>query len=567
MPEQSTQTEGVAERLISTATTLATESKASKKPTSKKTKGEKTFDFMIGADPEFLIFHGSRAIDASAIMKTFFNKKLKFIQRPHGSGYVMPGIGEFGWDGAASTAELRPEPSNSPEEIVNRLGTMIGKIHQQMPFLDYTTLCIGNPIGGHIILDAPESLLNEAIISGLQSNEDQKREMNRITKLLASFIMPIIASEHRVSSNSRFTTTEYGRADDTRWELRGPKKQATLEVRGMSAEWLTSPKIAHATICYLAVVWHELLKNNQNLIKEKAVLRTKGHIAAVQQLVLSDYRMIETPIINGIAKVVRNFELYPKFKEECEYILHPRQVMRDKEIAGWNISNGWKVSSQMKQATKKDLFSEKKISEKLKSGEVLALEQGFHVPYNDDYRVGQFAKAISDRVAGVNWKLDHEYFLYGLKKGIKGYTAMRILDGKFLSIPENNDKKTTQESALKMAQRYQQEVSRNVRIDPKTGKTRQWGQNQIVIGIPYDIRADQNITSMIELLWDIEKKKLIPKDIKEFPEPKIDKKVKEEVDIEKAVEVASRHSLRGLASNEVSIDREALARLEEAPAI
>ena len=529
-----------------------------------KTLTSKKLPFKVGADPEFLIFHGVRALDAQNMMSAFFARKSGMRQAQ--MGYKIDKVGEIGWDGAASTGELRPEPSDSPAEVVNKIGTLIGTMHKHLPFLDYTTLSIGSPIGGHVHLDAPAELVQ--LGRGGASSTEQQKEMNRVQKLLASFLMPIVASEHRVSSNSRLAM-DYGRVDDMRWDQRG--SQGTIEVRGMSAEWITSPKIAMATLAYMGVVWHELLKHNKELIKEKSILKTKGHIDAIQRMMLSDYKPIEDAIIRSMQKIVRGFELYPQFKEEIELILHPREAMAIKDKAGWNLTDGWKITSDKvrSQPTKKTLLSDKKVADRLKSADHTAIEQGFHVPYNDDYNMQLFAKAITDRIAGLNWKLSHEYFLFGLKKGIEGYAAMRTDNKKFYAIPLNQDKDKTQVSCEKMAGRFEQEQRNSVRIDPKTGKTRRNGSNQIVIGIPYSVRAENNTKSLVDLVWSIEHGKISPKELAEFeveeaPAAK-EPEVNSEQVIETSMEIMSGRGRNG-GSNTVSVDQDTLAAMNDTPA-
>ena len=78
----------------------------------------KVLPFKVGADPEFLLFHGTRALDASNIIRSFFeNSGL----RSGYAGYKIPEIGEFGWDGASSTGELRPNASNDPKQVTQNL--------------------------------------------------------------------------------------------------------------------------------------------------------------------------------------------------------------------------------------------------------------------------------------------------------------------------------------------------------------------------------------------------------------------------------------------------------------
>jgi len=422
----------------STATTPATTTKPKIK--------ERKLPFKLGADPEFLLFHGNRALNARGLLESFLKSKTGL--RGGGGGYRMEGIGEIGWDGASSTGELRPEPADSPEGITQNIELLIKTMHKHLPFLDYTTLSIGASIGGHIHIDVPNHLVqspgsNNSIRPtrtyapgeiqperpedntgtwGLAPRNitvrEQQSEMNRITKLLATFVMPIIASEHRISSTGRLAGS-YGKADDIHWD-RQNNGQGTLEIRGMSAEWMTSPKTVLSTMAYFAVIMNEVVKHNKELILEQAILKTKGHINAVQQMMLSDYQIIEVAIVKSLAKTIQQFELYKMFKEEVDFIMHPHAVMAEKEKYGWTLTSGWDLNEQGKNPTKKDIFSNKKIASRLKNADHVAIEEGFSVPFNDDYNVALFAKSITDRIATINWKLTNEYFLFGLKKRNRG---------------------------------------------------------------------------------------------------------------------------------------------------
>lgn len=483
----------------------------------------KEVPFKIGADPEFLLFHGARAIDANSIMNNFFSRKSGLQQAS--MGYVVPDAGEIGWDGASSTGELRPLPNESPERVTKNIGALIEALHKNMPFLDYTTLSIGNPIGGHIHLDVPSSLMR----SGMSITNAERTVINRITKLLSTFIMPIIASEHRISSNSRMHMG-YGKADDIRWGTNNQNQNIiTAEVRGMSAEWITSPKIAQATLAYIGVVWHELLTHHAELIKEPAVLKTKGHISAVQQMMLSDYKLIENAITKSVGKMVRQFELYPLFKEEIDFVLSPKDVLLEKEKAGWNLSSGWGIENVQKMPTKKQLFSSKKIAREINDVEQATISDTLQVPYNDDYNVAFFSKEMTDRIAALNWKLNNEYFLFGLKKGIEGFAAMRVKENTFYAMPKNQEKRELYAACVRMGERLNDRRPQ-MRIDPKTGKTRQAGINQVVVGIPYGLRAENNTKSLIEFIWNIENGKLLPKDQATFQVELVSGKVGNEPD-------------------------------------
>jgi hypothetical protein len=116
----------------------------------KKTRVEPVLPFSIGSDPEFLMFFGNRGLDAAAIITTFFRNK---EYRSGDNGYIIPNVGNFGWDGAASTGELRPKATKTIAEMVEHLRVMLSTIVEKVPTVDLTTLSIGSPIGGHIHVD------------------------------------------------------------------------------------------------------------------------------------------------------------------------------------------------------------------------------------------------------------------------------------------------------------------------------------------------------------------------------------------------------------------------------
>lgn len=486
--------------------------------------------FKIGVDPEFLMFNGKKALDAKTIITGFLKSNTEI--EPKDMGFYLKDIGEIGWDGASSTGELRTEPGDDPEIITERLRKLINFMLLHLPAIDFTTLSIGSPIGGHIHIEIPEEKMgpkeeeeNDSSSLPIKKPEDieKEREINRIKKLISTFLMPIYASEHRISSISRMTETKYGKADDFRWHERQnniltAEKKYTIEIRGISAEWLTTPKLTNATLAYVATIVNEIMKNNQKLIREKVVLKTKGHIDAIQTLMLSDFRIMEKFMIDRIKRLVRKFELYDKFKEEIEFILNPAKAMREKEKNGWNIGYGWKFKEN-KNPTKKDLMSSKKLIKNIANVNQNAIENGFTIPYNDDYNISFFAKAMADRIISQNWKLKNEYFLFGLREKINGYVAMRTDNQQFFTMPENGERKILLEICQKMTNRFQNEInipSNAIKIDPKTGKIIVNGRNQIIIGIPYEDRTRNNVKNLINLIWQIENKKLETKDHKEF---------------------------------------------------
>lgn len=458
-----------------------------------------TLPFMIGADPEFLLFYGSRGLDASTLIKNFFqNSTFEGVS----AGYLIPNVGDFGWDGASSTGELRPVATKNIQTMVDNIGTMLKTMSEKMPYVDITTLSIGSSIGGHMHLDDFIHKRRSTYSDNIE--EIIPKEEKRVIKVLSTYLIPVAASDHRVSALKRLKSERYGKLNDVRFDLKGDV--ITAEVRGLTAEWITSPKVAYATLAYVATVWEELKIRNSELAKNPLVIRTDEHLNQIHKLMLSDYKVIEETICKSIKKEIKTFKLYAQFKEEIDFILNPTAVMKEKEKYGWNINQGWGLTKTTKQPTKANLLNKKKLVEIMKTQDIPNVENHFTVNYNDDYNVAKFALAISERVAALNWKINNEYFLFGYKKGIEGYGASNT-KGEFYCMPTNEELDTTIEKHSRMRSRAHDQVSGTSRIDPKSGKIKQPYTNLTVIGIPYSDRAEDNINNLIELIWNIENNK------------------------------------------------------------
>lgn len=470
------------------------------KKQTKATKKDTELPFMIGCDPEFLMFFGSRGLDASHVLTSFFNSG-PYTNR--NGGFNIPKVGNFGWDGAASTGELRPVATKSIQQMVDNIGTMLKTISDKMPTVDITTLSIGSPIGGHIHVD---DFMHKYNAENGFIEEPNLQEMARVRNLMATYLLPIAASDHRVSALARLRGNNYGRLTDLRFERKG--KIITCEIRGLTAEWMTTPKIAYATFAYVVTVWHELQKRNKELIKSDFVTRTDEQNENLQKMMLADYKIIERGICQSIKKEIETFELYPTFKNEIDFILKPEKVLDEKRAVGWNIRAGWNFS-QTKKPTKKDLLNPTKAMTVLKKQNIPDINLHFGMSYNDDFNVALFSSEIAERVAGLNWQLKNDYFLFGFKKDVDGYAAMTP-DGQFFTMPTN-----AATADVEMVCKKMQSRSRNqniTRIDPKTGQIRKVdNHNKIIIGIPYEERASKNVKGLIELIYNIENNKIEPK--------------------------------------------------------
>jgi len=458
-----------------------------------------TLPFRIGADPEFLLFHGKKALDAEKILRLSLTQRARrdIIETPE--GFRMERRGEIGWDHARSTGEIRPQPAASPVELTNNIASLIVLMKSNLPRIDYTLLSIGSPIGGHIHLDLP------------RGKGEQFQEHARM--IMATFLMPIFASEHPFSSKSRLEGNHashgarggYGSPDDVR--IGEHENGNTFEIRGISAEWLATPRIAQATLAYMGVVWNETLKREKEITAHSSIFKTTDQMRATQQLMLSSYSPGATAVVKSLKRLVQTFELYPQFKKEIDFIMNPKAVYKEKERVGWNLSNAW--GGKPVNATKRELMNKKKLQEKLMNKRTIPTEDGFHIPYNSDYKIASFSQAITDRIEALSWNITKQYFLFGFKKGVEGYGVMQG-NGEVIRHPTNTPLDRTHQTFNKMRDKF---LSRNngLKINPHNGKTlntEKESQDLFIIGIPYDVRAKDDVDELIHIIWSIENNKL-----------------------------------------------------------
>ncbi len=472
--------------------------------TTKIVKNERKLALKLGCDPEFMMFYGNRKADAATMFQAFF-KNTGLLS---GQGIRVMGAGDIGTEGAMG--EFRPLPASSPEGLVENLGILIKTMHQYMPFLDMTTLSIGTPAGGHVHLDMPIEMANDI------------RTQNRLVRIVSTMMMPIFASEHRLCAASRYTQSHYGHANDVRYDHKG--NSFCIELRALTSEWTCTPKIALTTLSYLSVIWNEAVKNHAKLAKEEIVFKNQPQIEAVQRMILADYRPIGAGLVTELGKLIRTFELYETFKEECEFILNPEAAFKEKEQAGWELFQGWGLRNKPKTITKRSLLADKAIKARVKTINADLLNSTLSMPFNNDYNVEMYARALAERTAALQWQLKNEYFLYGLKKGIKGFAAAKVNVEEYYNVPTNASAQDTVRGANKMKERFLsvKGLANGTRINPKTGKVRKGNIDAVVIGIPYDIRVEKNIKPLIELIWKIERGTMISKHTNEIKFPTIE---------------------------------------------
>lgn len=461
----------------------------------------KQFEFSIGSDPELQLLRQGVQISAEEAITCMFQTDY----RKNGMGYEIGDAGVVGWDGASTPAELRPNPTNNPAEATRYIGTLLAELHRKLPGIDITTLSLNCRVGGHIQLDFPNKLLKN------------EKVRNRIELLMATFVLPLFCSDHPMSSQYR--RTNYGDADDFRVEERNRETHLnTFEVRGFSAEWLVSPKLTMATLSYIAVVWEEILKNHEHLIKHCDVFKTSAQISGVQDAVLSNYRPVQDMVLRKIHRMIRTFSRYSDFKSEIDFILCPRRVIAHKQALKWLPKNGWKLE-EPKQATKKQWLS-LRADVLPPLGNPDFVDRTYGVPYNDDLNIKAIMQLLARRTFAHNLNLTHRYFFFGLKKGMDTHLVATIEASRdtqkiqLLQKPSSLTYKDSLKTAKKMGERVLGRFSSSTaqRFDASTARIVPVTHHSLLIGIPYEARkaikdtesALKPFYAIMQLIWNLE---------------------------------------------------------------
>lgn len=481
------------------------------------------FNFNIGADPEFLLFHNNKFAPAIDVIRATYGKK----DFPSTSdGYLIKNgtnpAGTFGWDGHNRTGEMRPKQNKDPKEVVANLGKMIESATETMPYLTMTSLSIGNPIGGHIHLELPQDV--EAYAKSVTTILGRSDEA--IGRMMALYLAPIIASEHRISAAIRLNSGSYGKIHDIR-KNRPSDSVQTIEVRGLTAEWTCRPDIALATLTYLGVIWNEILTKGPNaIVRTPLGLKTINQTNSLQTMLLSEYQPVMDAIIKATHQHVKNFELYQENKAAIDLIFDYKKTSKMKEDVGWNISRGWNQEKKTPKMTKRSFMSDTRIKKELKKIDDDAISPNQqNVTYNDDFNMSKFMTALNERITALSLQLENDYFFYGLKKETENFLItrhdMQTKEFDFLTYPKNVKRDDVKAIANKMLLRYTsnyKETKGQLRLDPKTGKNRSSQKTLITFGIPYELRADSDIKLFLAKLWDVERGLVHPTPLTEIPE-------------------------------------------------
>lgn len=475
---------------------------------------KKKFNFKIGADPEFVLTMQGHKIDAKQTMELILRKKAGFIHNAGRMGFDVEPFGNIGWDGAASTAEIRPKPSNDPQEVTNNIGGIFKAFTKHLKICDMSVISEYSSVGGHIHFEIP------------QGERWSAEKRNTILRRLSSFYLPILIAENKTNLNLRLKQG-YGSLSDMRMEehFKHPDGSPgyTFEFRCPSAEWLVTPKLANATMSYMGVVYHEILNHPKNFTKFNDIIyKSDKQGDMLQALAITEFSLLTQSILNKAKKYIRKFEMYETYKEEIEYIFNPKQVLKDKAKTEYNIAIGWNLIGNSIPKKSEILASKKKIQNIAEVKDFDTLKGVMNIHYNDDKNVAMFAESLKDRVAAYNWKLKNNYFIFGMRKGITKIIAKNLKDeyltGKDI-IKTILDEHEIEKLFDKMNNKFNgmNGISTKATLDFTTGKIKDMREQVIMIGIPYMMRVQEDIKDFLAFIYSLEKGEITTKNQKRTP--------------------------------------------------
>lgn len=445
---------------------------------------KKAFPFKLGTDPEFSIVYGDKKISAQKFIECAWKGKTD------GNDFKVPGAGDIGVDGHSETAELRVNPENTPEKLTKNIGNLIAQFSKQFSMFELLTKSDKGPVGGHIHLEVLK-------VNGQFPSETT---VQNAAKKLASFYVPLMLNEDIISQRLR-SKSSYCSLSDNRYDSR-PNDTMSLEFRAPGAEWMTTPKITNAMFAYFGCVWHEIHAHPENVNRHKdIILKNSDQMESMTKLAVSHLESIMEMYGNKIKKIIKTFEFYPQYKKEIDFILNAEAVITEKRKANYDLMQGWKFVNR-KIPAKRSLMSDKKFKELADKTDLDSLARFINVQSNHDFNIDNFVHNLKSRVVAHNWKLDKEYFFFGLKKGVNDFLIINK-NNEFLfgldSIKTKSDWQTIRGTFERMNAKFAiKNQGTTTNSDEETNK------KYILIGIPYELRRDNNTKDFISLVHDID---------------------------------------------------------------
>lgn len=450
---------------------------------------KKQFSFKMGADPEFNMLFEKNRLNAKNTLTVLLDKDKKIKRNENRMGYEVKKAGIIGWDGECGTGEMRPAPSNTPEGLTENIKNLIKEVSKKTKLFKLSTSSFNAPIGGHIHIELSQKTL---------------RNIASIHRKLASFYLPIMLGENCINMRIR-NRSNYGLISDYRTRtVSDDGKIKTYEFRTPSAEWLTTEKICRSTLAYIATVYNEITKHPTNFNKTKEIVyKNQKQGEALQNIALTRYASLAETVNNKIKKAIRTFEFYPKYKKEIDFIMNANKVIEEKEKVEFNMLLGWNLIKQ-KEPSKKELFSDKKTKEIIAEIDGDKLNKLItKIKHNaNDQNTEIFENAIKERILAYNWDIKHEYYIFGLKKGInKIITFNRGFE--LLNPKEIIKTKTDLSLIYSMYNKVINKIPALRATDAKETEE-MLAKKQIFIGIPYKTRIKLETKEFIELIYKIE---------------------------------------------------------------
>jgi len=194
--------------------------------------------FKIGADPEFSISKEGKDISAFNFFNTFFRGEVDVMKM----GHIVKDKGCIGWDGEISTGEVRPTQSDEIEIVVNNIEELFKEVTNKTGDIALYTDSRYKPTGGHIHLE----------LERINMGEEYHK---MLYKKMAFYLQPLILAENKENKEKR-RKIRYGNINE--YKIKRFKDKETMEIRTLSAEWLTTKRIAQSTLAYIGVCYNEV---------------------------------------------------------------------------------------------------------------------------------------------------------------------------------------------------------------------------------------------------------------------------------------------------------------------
>lgn len=449
------------------------------------------FPFKLGADPEFVITMNGFKLAAGETMSAYVKDYQRGSTDEHGN---------LGTD-HNSIAEMRPTAEKDPKKVVEHLGAMISRCAKGMPWSELKTVSVWAPVGGHIHL--------ERMGTPYMQMTDRKRLA--VHTALAGFSLPLIMGENHVNQKLRMQGG-YGSITDLRVD-----HAQTVEFRPLTAEWITTPRIAEATLAYMGVVWNELLYHSDHMSEFKEFLpKNQEQLSAIQKLAIDEFGVITQGMLKAMHKAIKKFALYPQFKDQIEFIFDVKAVREEKEKVDYDMIRGWKFSEKKgKIPTKRALFSKKEAKKRIDAINLDLIKNFtkiFSAPSSSAIGINALKDDIAKATAAFNWSLDNRYFLFGLPKGITSPMASNsdgnLIYGKAL-IKSQRDSSVVEGIFSQAASAFRSHPAFAMkRVDLKSGKSVSDEKHSILLGVPFDTRAKNDPKGVMQAIYAIEKDKI-----------------------------------------------------------